>query len=204
MPSKCCIHYVNKSGRPSSGHMTGNGQSSTQFPRKVVLKNVLTIRQLHSFPMLVRSCLKSCMLGFRIRWITNFQLSKLGLEKQEKLEIELPTFAGVYKMQGNFRKIAISVSSATQKRLTVWVKWVSEVAQSCLTLCDPIDGSPPGSPIPGILQARTREWVAISFSRGSSQPRDRTHVSWIAGRRFNLWAIWEALMYRSCIDHLTV
>ena len=36
--------------------------------------------------------------------------------------------------------------------------------QSCPTLCDPIDGSPPGSPIPGILQARTPEWVAISFS----------------------------------------
>ena len=36
--------------------------------------------------------------------------------------------------------------------------------QSCLTLCDPIDGNPPGSPVPGILQARTQEWVAISFS----------------------------------------
>ena len=36
--------------------------------------------------------------------------------------------------------------------------------QSCLTLCDPRDGSPPGSPVPGILQARTLEWVAISFS----------------------------------------
>ena len=40
------------------------------------------------------------------------------------------------------------------------------------TLCDPIDSSPPGSAVPGILQARTLEWVAISFSRGSSQPRD--------------------------------
>ena len=40
----------------------------------------------------------------------------------------------------------------------------SSVAQSCLTLCDPIDSSPPGSPVPGILQARTLEWVAISFS----------------------------------------
>ena len=38
--------------------------------------------------------------------------------------------------------------------------------QSCLTLCDPIDGSPPGSPVPGILQARTLEWVAISFNAG--------------------------------------
>ena len=36
--------------------------------------------------------------------------------------------------------------------------------QSCLTLCDPIDGSPPGSPVPGSFQARTLEWVAISFS----------------------------------------
>ena len=39
--------------------------------------------------------------------------------------------------------------------------------QSCPTLCDPTDGSPPGSPIPGILQARTLEWVAISFSNAS-------------------------------------
>ena len=41
---------------------------------------------------------------------------------------------------------------------------VAKSLQSCLTLCDPIDGSPPGSAIPGILQARTLEWVAISFS----------------------------------------
>jgi len=41
----------------------------------------------------------------------------------------------------------------------------NEVAQSCPTLCNPIDSSPPGSPIPGILQARTLEWVAISFSK---------------------------------------
>ena len=40
----------------------------------------------------------------------------------------------------------------------------AKLLQSCPTLCDPIDGSPPGSPIPGILQARTLEWVAISFS----------------------------------------
>jgi len=40
----------------------------------------------------------------------------------------------------------------------------AKLLQLCLTLCDPIDGSPPGSPIPGILQARTLEWIAISFS----------------------------------------
>ena len=48
----------------------------------------------------------------------------------------------------------------------------SEVTQSCPTLCDPMNCNPPGSSVHGILQARVLEWVAISFSRGSSQPRD--------------------------------
>ena len=52
-------------------------------------------------------------------------------------------------------------------------------AQSCLTLCDPMDCSSPGYSVLGILQARTLERVAIPFSRGSSQARDRTHVSCI-------------------------
>ena len=51
---------------------------------------------------------------------------------------------------------------------------------------DPVDCSPPGSSVHGILQARILEWVAISFSRGSSLLRDRTQVSCIAGTRFNL------------------
>ena len=74
----------------------------------------------------------------------------------------------------------------------VKVKSESEVAQSCLTLCNPVDCSPPGSSIHGILQARVLEWDAIAFSRGSSRPRDRTQVFHIAGRRFNLWATREA------------
>ena len=56
------------------------------------------------------------------------------------------------------------------------------VAKSCWTLCDPIDCNPPGSSVHGILQARILEWVVIPFSRGSSRPRDQTHVSCI-GRR---------------------
>ena len=68
-------------------------------------------------------------------------------------------------------------------------KWSeSEVAQSCPTLFDPMDCNLPGSSLHGILQARVLEWVAISFSRGSSPPRDWTLVSRIAGRCFNLWA----------------
>ena len=50
----------------------------------------------------------------------------------------------------------------------------AKLLQSCLTLCDPMDCSPPGSSVHGILQARILEWVAISLSRGSSWPRDGT------------------------------
>ena len=69
------------------------------------------------------------------------------------------------------------------------------VAQLCLTLCDPMDCSPLGYSVHGIIQARILEWVAIPFSRRSSQPRDRTQVSCIAGRFFTVWATREAQMY---------
>ena len=61
----------------------------------------------------------------------------------------------------------------------------NEVGQSCLTLCDPVDYSLPGSSVYGIFQARGLEWGAIAFSRESSQLRDRTQVSRIVGRRFS-------------------
>ena len=66
---------------------------------------------------------------------------------------------------------------------------VSVCAQSCLTLCDPMDCSLPGSSIHRIFQARILEWVAISFSRGSSRPSDQTWVSCTAGRFFTKWVI---------------
>ena len=67
-----------------------------------------------------------------------------------------------------------------------------KVAQSCPTLCDPMDCI-----VHGILQARILEWVAFPFSRGSSQPRDRTQVSHIAGELFTSWAKREAQEYWS-------
>ena len=67
------------------------------------------------------------------------------------------------------------------------------VGQSCLTLYNPMDCSPPGSSIHGILQARTLEWVAVSFSRGSSWPRNRTGSPTFAGGFFTVWATRKAL-----------
>ena len=81
--------------------------------------------------------------------------------------------------------------------------WVQEVAdrvlacmlswlQLCPTLCNPMDCSPPGSSVHGILQARILEWIAMPSSRASSQPRDWTWVSHISGGFFTTSATWEA------------
>ena len=108
------------------------------------------------------------------------------------------------RLQGKpFNITVIQVYALTSNAEETEVEWLyedlqdlleseSEVAQSYPTLCDPMDCSLPGSSLHGILQARVLEWVAISFSRVSSQPRDRTWVSCIPGRRFNLWATREA------------
>ena len=73
------------------------------------------------------------------------------------------------------------------------LKWLSDFTQSFPILCDPIDDKPPGSSVHGILQARILEWVAISFSRGSSWHRDWTQVSYTAGRLFIIWASREVV-----------
>ena len=70
--------------------------------------------------------------------------------------------------------------------------------QSCPTLCNPLDSSPPGSSVHGILQARILEWVAMPSSRGSSQLGDRTCVSLspaLAGQFFTMSATWEAQVW---------
>ena len=89
--------------------------------------------------------------------------------------------------------VSLSHQEASISLLSLSVR-KSEVPQSCLNLCDPIDCSLPASSVHGIFQARVLEWVAFSFSRGSSQPRDWTQVSHIAGRCFTVWATREALL----------
>ena len=89
----------------------------------------------------------------------------------------------------NFKEIKITIS--LKKPHCIYALCL--VTQPCLSLCDPMDCSPPGSSVQGIFQARILEWVAIPSSRGSSQTRDGTQVSHIAGRFFTIWATREIL-----------
>ena len=91
-------------------------------------------------------------------------------------------------------------SFLARRWLLLGIQW-SEVAQSCPTLCNPMDCSLSGSPVHGIFQARVMEWIAISFSRGSSWPRNRTWVSRVAGRRFTIWATREYSNQASDLTH---
>ena len=92
-------------------------------------------------------------------------------------------------------KLLGNMSGKVHQKAITWIwKWSeSEVTQSCPTLCDPTDCSLPGSSIHGIFPARILEWVAVSFSRGSSWPRGWTQVLQVtAGRLFTVWATWES------------
>ena len=84
-------------------------------------------------------------------------------------------------------------TSGTFSYFKKWCETLEWVAQLCPTLCDPMDCSPPGSSVHGVLQARVLEGAAIPFSRESSQPRDWTRFSCLAGGFLTVWATREAL-----------
>ena len=106
---------------------------------------------------------------------------KIGSKTAKYLKINLTK-----EVHELYNKSYMTLMKETEKG-----KW-REVAQSCPTLCDLMDCSPPGSSVHWIFQAWILEWVAISFSRGSSRPRDRTLVSRIVGRCFTIQATREA------------
>ena len=88
---------------------------------------------------------------------------------------------GVLEFLVTFISEICSLSTSQEFKMKVLV------TQSCPTLCDPMDCSPPGSSVHGILQARIFEWVAITFSRGSTWSKVWTWVSHIADRLYTIW-----------------
>ena len=109
------------------------------------------------------------------------------------LQARILEWVGIFSSRGSSQpRDWVCMSFMDGQMLYHWPTWRRVVAQSCPTLCDPMDCSLPGSSVHGSLQARILEWVAISSSRGSSWPRDWTQVSCIASGFFPNWATREA------------
>ena len=117
---KCCTQYASKFGKLSSGHRTRKSQFSFQSQGKVMPKNAQTTTQLYSSHMLAKECSKFSESGFNSRWIINFQMFKLDLEKSEEPEIKLPKSSGSSKKQQSSRETSTSALLTMPKPLTVW------------------------------------------------------------------------------------
>ena len=121
-------------------------------------------------------CTATQLVVIKISEISRWKLMLRLFSKWPVLISELTFFQG-----------EIQIANEHMKRCSAALVLKVKVAQSCLTLCNPMDYT-----VRGILQARILEWVAFSFSRRSSQPRDWTRVSCTAGGFFTIWAMREA------------
>ena len=113
--------------------------------------------------------LGACGLSSCGSWVLEHKLSNYGTQAY--------LFQGIWDLPGSGVEMHWQTNSLS---LSYQGSPACLVAQSCPNLCDPIDHSPPGSSVHGILQTKMLEWVAISFCRGSSQPRARTCVSCVS------------------------
>ena len=127
-------------------------------------------------------------------WLRGGVIFKYALNQKQMLPVIMYSFAIHFLWQRKVKLMPVfSVGSVLYICFQSAIHhgaccfWVL-VAQSCLTLCNPMDCSPPGSSVHGIFQARILEWVGIPFSRGSSRSRDWTQFSCTAGRFFTDWA----------------
>ena len=134
----------------------------------------------------------------------NCQLPEVKLESCRSCETDLISPLSSSDKWGNWKEhkeppcYPAGLLSFPLHKAWVGAKWAKQQqyvacsdAQSCLTLCDPVDCSPPGSSVHGISQARMLEWVVISFSRGSFQLRNQARVSSLAGGLFTTSFRWE-------------
>ena len=135
-------------------------------------------------------------LALHIRWLKYWRFSfriSASNEYSELISFRINWF-DLLDVQGTLKSLLQHYNSWPCLFLfIIQKKKKSELTQSCLTLCNPMDCSWPGSSIHGILQARILEYVYISFFRGSFQPRDQTWVSCIADRLLTVWATREVI-----------
>ena len=134
---------------------------------------------------LMESCLELIL-------IMEFSTTRIFLTKSSCIDISV-----IWNYKHSYRWITVHrrPSKVLEENTHLGYMHACSVSKLCPTLCDSMDRSPPGSSLYGILQARILEWVVISFSMGSSQPRDQISHSWICYISRQIlyhWATWEA------------
>ena len=144
------------------------GQNSPRFPEEGTGRGTPAAGRVH----------RKCVLRMRLKTVGKKRVHR-NLPRSGVLAHGVPTGKG-----GALWLERDSIPEGTLRGFTQ----LESVSQLCPTLCDPMDCSPPGYSVLGTLQAGILEWVAISFSRGSSQPRTWTRYSCILGRFFTIWA----------------
>ena len=144
-----------------------------------------------------RRCDGSLVGELRSHAVGQLSLTAWQLEKDRMLQRRPTAAKQILKIKHKWQCTWSEVLHILWKRSARDPQYVCVISCSVVpTLCNPMDCNSPGSSVHRILQTRKLEWVAISFSRGSSQPRDRTQVSHIADSLFwAIWAIREALWY---------
>ena len=176
--------------------MRNAGLDDLQAGIKVTRRNINNLRyaddttilaesevELKSFLMRVKE--ESGKAGLKL----NIKITKMAFGPISSLQIEGEKVEAVkdFLLLGSNIPVYGDCSHGIRRRLLLGRKAMTNSAQSlqlCLTSCDPVDHSSPGSFVIGILQARTVEWVAMPSSRRSSSPRDQTCISCLAGRFF--------------------
>ena len=140
-------------------------------------KTIFQHRREHSMRIFILESLVSACMTVNLYLAIGDQLkNSLAIINQYVLFYKWP-----YKYLGIFKDNILKSYSCSVLCLCIYYKYFNislcaELFQSCLTLCDSMDYSPPGSSVYGILQARILEWVIMPSSRGSSWPRDRTSL----------------------------
>ena len=149
----------------------------------------------HSIP----TCILTIWIVFHILCVATARITQLGVYVHEWIHIFPTLTSGSFDQ--NFSKKKVESHSGKMDIMPYfWYTGGGDVvAKSCLTLKTPWTGARPGSSVHGISQVRILEWAAISFCRGSSPPRDRTHVSCIASGFFTATReahFWYILCYQ--------
>ena len=171
--------------------------------REVTLSTMVCLVKAMVFPVVIYGCKNWTIMKTEHQRIDAFELrcwrrllrvpwtarrSNQSILKEISPEQSLEVL--ILKLKLHYFDHLMQRTDSLEKTLT-WY-WRSEVTQLCPTLCNPVDCSLPDSSIYGLFQARTLEWVIISFFRGSFQPGVQTWVSCIADRCFTMWATREA------------